>query len=41
MQRYGVIEFNTFSNKEQQVQEVQYDLLDPLVTMFTEVEALQ
>ena len=41
MTRYGIVEDDTLGEKELQVREMLYDLLDPLVTLFSEIEDLE
>ena len=41
IQRYGIVEADTLSNREQKVRELAYNLLDPLVTVYTEVKDLE
>ena len=41
VQCYDIVEVDTLGNREQKVRELQYSLLDPLETIYTEVEDLE
>ena len=41
MRRYSVVGADTLSKFEQKVRNIQYDLLDPLVTMYAQVKKLE
>ena len=38
---YGTVKDDTLAEKDQKVREINYNLLDPLVMMYTEIEELE